>query len=120
MKRDMDLVRSILLKIEASEDDRRAGIKLGSVEGHSAVEVSYHVKLLAQAGLIEAKHLSTFDTSKWVPRQLTWAGHEFLDAARDANLWERAKCTVLKQTGGLSLEVLKSVLIKLAKQAVEP
>jgi len=56
----------------------------------------------------------------WVPINLTWDGHEFLDAARNPSLWERAKCTALKQTGGLSLEVLKSVLIDLAKHAVAP
>ena len=119
MKRDMDLVRSILLKIEASEDDPRVGIRLGSFEGHSAIEVSYHVKLLTQAGLIEARDRSTFGGFSWVPQQLTWDGHEFLDAARSDNLWKQAKSIVLKQTGGLSLEVLKSVLINHAKQMVE-
>ena len=118
MKRDMDLVRSILLKIEASEGDPRMRIRLGSFEGHSAIEVSYHVKLMTQAGLIEAKDRSTFDGFRWEPQQLTWAGHEFLAAARDGNLWERAKRIALKQTGGLSLEVLQEVLINLAKQAV--
>jgi len=120
MKRDMDLVRAILLKIESSEGDPRKRVMLGSFEGHSNIEVSYHVKLLAQAGLIEARDHSTFSGFAWVPQQLTWDGHEFLDAARSDNLWKQAKNVVLKQTGGLSLEVLKPVLINLAKQAVEP
>ena len=40
MKRDMDLVQSILLKIEAGENDPRRGLRLGSVEGHSAIEAT--------------------------------------------------------------------------------
>ena len=108
------------MKIEAGEDDPRRGIRLGSVEGHSGIEVSYHVKLLDQAGLVEAIDRSTLGEFRWVPKQLTWAGHEFLDAARSVTLWERAKSIVLKQTGGLSLEILQEVLINLAKQAVEP
>ena len=52
-------------------------------------------------------------------KRMTWEGHEFLDAARKDTLWDRAKEKTLKATGGLSLDVLKGVLIELGKQALE-
>ena len=121
MKRDMDLARSILFAIEASEDDPRGWVEdLGSFEGHSDTVVSYHVKLLYEAGFIEADDLSTAGEGnfRWLAKQLTWEGHEFIDTARKDSLWERAKRLTLDKTGGLSLELLKAVLISLGKQAV--
>ena len=121
MKRNMDLVRSILLAIEASEDDPRGWVELASFEGLSDTEVSYHVKLMDQAGLIEADDLSTGgeDGFRWQAKGLTWDGHEFLDAARKNSVWERAKRQTLDKTGGLSLELLKTALINIGKQAIE-
>ena len=58
MKRDMDLIRAILMQLEDSED--MAGwvpLHLPKWEDHF---VSYHVKMLAQGGLIEAHNDSTF------------------------------------------------------------
>ena len=121
MKRDMDLARSILFVIEASKDDPRGWVEdLGTFGGHSDTEVSYHVKLLYEAGFIEADDLSTAGEGnfRWLAKQLTWEGHEFLDAARKDSLWERAKRQTFEKTGGLSLELLKAVLINLGKQEV--
>ena len=118
MKRDMDLVRSILFKLEEGKAGEREWLEDGVIEGYSAREIWYHVKIMDQAGLVTTTRFGLYSVDMWVPIDLTWNGHEFLDAARNPNLWERAKHTALKQTGGLSLEVLQEVLINLAKQAV--
>ena len=52
MKRDMDLARQILLKIEEYPDP--TGWVDIIIEGYSDQEISYHIKLLYQAKLIEA------------------------------------------------------------------
>lgn len=82
MNRDMDLIREILLAIEAS------GITQGTIDLHLPAYdpelVSYHVKLLSQAGLITATDLSTMHGFEWAPKSLTWAGHE--QAERDGCL----------------------------------
>jgi hypothetical protein len=54
----------------------------------------------------------------WKPSRLTWEGHEFLDAARKDSLWQKAKALVLEKTGGASLELIKDVLMKLAREAL--
>ncbi|MBV9852527.1 MAG: DUF2513 domain-containing protein [Armatimonadetes bacterium] len=56
------------------------------------MELAYHVKLLSQAGLIDVKHWQTGDGNEvWLPKTLTWQGHEFLDAARNDTTWNKAK-----------------------------
>ena len=50
MKRDMDLVREILLAIESFPFDGDAHEIL--IQGRSQDEVAYHLKLLCEAGLI--------------------------------------------------------------------
>lgn len=52
MKRDMDLVRRILEVIEAHPYSMR-GVEL-QPEGYSPEEVTYHVLLLHEAGLLRA------------------------------------------------------------------
>ncbi len=116
MKRDMDLAREILFAIENSDCEK--GWAETAIAGRSAREISYHVKLLSQAGLITAIDCSTMMGDDWKAESLTWAGHEFLDASRKTSIWERAKALVLEKTGGLSFEALKATVIELAKQAV--
>jgi hypothetical protein len=108
MKRDMDLIRAILLEIEKLPDD----LESHNIEMENATpeEVTYHVRLLAQAGLIEAEDFSTFAGTRWQPRGLTWNGHEFLDAARSDTVWRKAKEIVIAGTGTLTLEALKIAL----------
>jgi DNA-binding transcriptional ArsR family regulator len=117
MKRDMDLIREILLEIEAHPEPW-GDIKI-KIQGSSPEEVSYHVKLLYQAGLIEAIDLSSMGNFVWVPQSLTWQGHEFLSASKDISTWRRASRLVLEKTGGLSLELLKFTLMELLKPAVQ-
>ncbi len=117
MKRDMDLARQILFAIEDNDEAPGGWIDL-SIPNRSDEEVSYHVKILKDAGLIEAIDLSSSTSFDCKPQRLTWYGHEFLEAARSDTLWERAKTEVMKQTSGLSLELLKMVLIESAKQAL--
>jgi hypothetical protein len=88
MKRDMELIREILLAVEDSVQTQ------GTIDlqlSERAPEfVSYQVKCLAEAELIEATDLSSMHGFEWKPRSLTWQGHEFLDAARNDTVWKNA------------------------------
>ncbi len=81
-------------------------------------KVAYHVLILAEAGLLEAQEISSMSSFDCKAKRLTWQGHEFLDAARNNTLWERAKAETLKHTGGLSLELLQALLLRLGKEAL--
>jgi hypothetical protein len=112
MKRDMDLIRSILLEIEKLPPTDEISELL--IEGTDADEINYHLKLLHQAGLIEAVNASSMDGDAWIIRSLTWNGHEFLEASRNQTLWNKTKALVMEKGGGLSFEVLKQALVKAA------
>lgn len=93
MRLNADLVREILRGIEEFPSYGRL-IDL-SIEDHSDDEITYHVMLLNEAGLIEALDLSSHDGICWKPTRLTYSGHEFLDAARSDTVWAKAKAVVL-------------------------
>ena len=116
MKRDMDLVRKILLELEDIPYEL-GGFDL-ELEGYSPDQISYHVMLLNEAELIEANDLSTFGGPKWTPKRLTWAGHEFIEASRDESRWEKAKNIMKEKGSGMAFDVLRSVLIQLMTKAV--
>jgi hypothetical protein len=114
MKRDMDLFRAFLLKVEELPSK---GIWTGiEVEGYTPEQVAYHAHLAQDAGFIVARFLVD-EADIFVVERLTYAGHEFLDAAREDKLWNKAKETVLKNAGTLTVESLKIALSMLMQQA---
>ncbi len=117
MKRDVDLIRQILLIIEEADDGATKWVDL-EIPDRDKVDVAYHVMLLSQAGLIVAINLSSKDGVDWRPRRLTWEGHEFLDAARDEAIWQQAKAKIESVTGSAGLGTLHSLLIRLGGQAL--
>lgn len=116
MKRDMDLVREILIQME---DWPNAGesrdVKL---PGRTSEEISYHLGLMSGAGLIEAVDASSDDGPAWLPLGLSWEGHEFLDAARSDAVWSKAKDLALTTTGTLTVEALKAALSAVIRSLV--
>jgi hypothetical protein len=116
MKRDMDLIREILLEVEKLP--YTGGFHKVAIEGHSEDEITYHTLLLAEADLIEATVCSVFGAESYLPVRLTWAGHEFLDAAKNDTIWHQAKEAAGK-AGGLALGVLKPILIQLSIEAAK-
>ena len=116
MKRDMDLARKILLAVEEFPENNWVPIEIDGADGD---ELSYHVKLLAQANLIEAQNCNPAalgpNTLDWKPIALTWDGHEFLELIRGNTQWDAAKSTLLSKVGSLPFDLLKEALSQLAK-----
>jgi len=115
MKRDMDLVRKILLRVE-EEPTQPGGLEL-SIDGYDQETTAEHVRMLAQAGYVEAIDVSTMDRGvDWRPKRLTWQGHDFLDAARNDTIWSKAKAKITELGIGFSMEITKATLISIAKE----
>lgn len=108
MNRDMELVRQILIQVE--ENLQFDSYFLPEIDGYSKNEIFYHIKLMYEAGLVEAQSRLNDDNACWVVKSLTFSGHDFLDAARSDTLWARAKSIVAKSGGALTLEALKIAL----------
>lgn len=119
MKRDLDLIREILLAVEDFPDcvDRRSIKNLPISEKHDESLLQYHLLLLREAGLIDAWELKSQASIPDIrPIRLTWAGHEFLDAARDKNRWQEAR-KVAQSVGGMTLSGVKDILVNIASNA---
>jgi len=115
MKRDMDLVREMLLAVE--ECERFDGPGTMEIEGRDESEVTYHVKLLRQAGLLEVLPPSSNPYgASWSVIGLTWQGHEFLDAARNDTTWRKALGILQRAGVGATKELLVPLLLNLGRQ----
>lgn len=117
MKRDMDVARRILFAIEADEGIPIAAVNL-DLDGVSPVQLSYHVQLLDEAGLIQATNFTSSTGYAWKAHRLTWAGHEFLDNVRDDTRWKTVKMHALNTSGSLSLGALQAAISQMIAGAL--
>ena len=106
MKRDMDLIREILLQIEDS-DGVYATPK--QIEGYSDNQWIYHLKHLKDGGILEGglaisadEELTSLSENTWC---LTQDGHDLLDVIRSPKIWGRIKRQI-EITGGWTLDSL--------------
>jgi hypothetical protein len=118
MKRDIELVRRIPLDIEENSRDSGGHSGWGALveEGHAAEAIQYHVQLLHDAGLIQADEIVP---GQWWPERITWAGHEFLDAARNDERWVKAKRRVERELGSAPFQVVHDLLVRMANESLE-
>jgi len=117
MKRDMDLIRAMLLAIEA-ENHGFAPEKI-EIMGYDQEQIGYHALLLGEAGLAIVREVTTAGgkSPQAIITRLTWAGHEFLDASREPRIWNQAKDTIGK-IGSASLPIWIALLTKLIENKV--
>ncbi|HUT54550.1 MAG TPA: DUF2513 domain-containing protein [bacterium] len=119
MKRDMELIRKILQSIE--EEPTGFAPNHIKIEGYSEDQINYHVYLMIDAGLLEGFKVTSHDSNspEAKARNLTWFGHEFLDASRDNTRWEKAK-TIVNFLGGVTLDVFIEILKKIMINQINP
>ncbi len=122
MKRDMDLVREILLAFERT-DASRVGISGLAIDGYGKDRIALHLELMNEAGYL--------DHSVWEPdiggRALikfdngfrpTMAGYDFLDSVRDPAIWAKTKSGALA-AGGFTLRLLGELAAGFVKKQIE-
>ena len=118
MRRDMDLVRRILLALEEREN-HGAPEPLDFVDEYPKNLVHHHVRLMAEAGLIEAYDCSGVgdggNAPCW-PKSIRMEGYDFLDDARNEGVWGTAKQRLTQIGGSTSLAVFKALLVQIAKE----
>ena len=114
MKRDMDLIRELLMWME----DQPAGYvgKVPDFPGRSSDEVGYHFHLMMQAGLIDGMPIRSLSLSSPMvrPTALTYAGHDFIEHARNDTRWNRAKQVIIETGRSMTVESLMLALKALA------
>jgi hypothetical protein len=116
MKRDLELIRKMVLAIE----DAPGWAPDLKFEGYTDAQVGYHAYLLLDAGLAKGQDASTIggEAPEGFISSLTWAGHEFADAARDETRWRKAMGVVQEKSGTVTIGVLTQMLVALMKGAL--
>ena len=108
MKRNMDIIRLLLLQLEGDDD------AIEQLKNYSEKETAYNAALAVEAGLIEGEVLYTGVGKSEILAvdmdRLSWQGHDFLDAARDETLWKKAKQTVMKPAASFTFDLVKEWL----------
>jgi hypothetical protein len=95
LKRDMDLIRTLLLEIESGTTSFVTFPldPLGQKTLANPIETKLrgeHLHLLQTAGMIDVIREERVG-GHMVVRGLTWQGHEFLDNVRDPDIWRKTK-----------------------------
>ena len=117
MKRDMELIREILLAVEAGDDSSK-------ISGYDPDLIKYHQALTIEAGLVDGvTSKSTSNTTKVANfislRKLTWNGHEFIDAVRQDSIWNTVKTEFKDASMETIIKVSKQLAEGWAKKKVE-
>lgn len=118
MIRDFDLIRKILLEVQASP----AGARPFSIEFPGEYDqhvVNEHVELLIEAGLIKGKLVKALSGIVGMAIQgLTWEGHDFIQAAEKDAIWKKTFEIVKDKGGAITFDILKELLKSVAKSAL--
>lgn len=109
MKRDMDLVREILLKIE--EEHVYTAIYNLKIDGYDMETVAYHCKIMYEAGLISdyGSQPGSNGIYSFGVGSLTWEGNDYLDKIRDNSIWKKTKDTIARKGLPLIFDTIKTV-----------
>ena len=116
----MELIRHLLFVLADKAGPEILKVSEIEAEGYSPTEVQYHLNLMYQAGWINGEDVrsSTSDRLiKVMPFDLTWQGHEFLEAVRDPEIWRQAKSGASK-AGTAGIEFIWGMATALLKNAI--
>jgi DNA-binding PadR family transcriptional regulator len=117
MKRDLGLVRELLLKLEPLSQPHawqiiEANDPRIQVESNTPDEIEYNLQLLVEQGFIEEPRSGPMQGI--IFRRLTWAGHDYLDAVRDPKIWRKTK-EASDKVGSWTFELVKELAKGIAK-----
>lgn len=115
MKRDFDLLRSILFRIE----EQPANVKITTSTFSDLCEdnflISLHISLLIEQEMIIAQEIPR--TRRYLPDywiiRLTSRGYDYLDSIRNDSIWERTKSKISQLGESLPIEIVQSIASQL-------
>lgn len=111
MKRDMELIRAVVLK--AAEGDPN-----GAISGYTEDQVKYHRALAIENGLLEGKSVKNHTIMTDIPAAVMvlgvpWAGHDFIDAIESDSNWSKVKAFLSEAGKQVTIETIKYASQKL-------
>lgn len=119
MQRDMDLIRKMVLAIEAHPSGWAPKVQL---DGYDSGQVGYHAYLLVDSGLAVGSDMTTSGSSgpQYCIDHLTSTGHDFAESARSEFIWNEVR-DEMKKKGVVSaaLDVVKRLLDKQIRKQLD-
>lgn len=117
MKRDMDLMRDLLLYVESLPAGQVTQEVIYDVDKYQINDVLGHLKLLIDSyfvdGQVEIYHDSSFLV---ILHGLTMPGHDFIDSIRNETVWSQTKEKVASVGGSVAIEIIKDIAIFYGRQ----
>lgn len=118
MTRDFDLIRKILIAVQAEP----AGSILYSINlgnEYDACVVNEHIDLLIDGGLLKGQVQRPLDKIvNFTVYGLTWHGHDFIQVAEHETFWNKAVDIVKDKGGAITFDLLKELVTSLAHDAL--
>ncbi|MER2507251.1 DUF2513 domain-containing protein [Amaricoccus sp.] len=125
MKRDLEAIRRILLSAENSEYRL---FEIGhwsrcnewndedfSLDSKFSDHELYQIDKLFEAGYVKKDS----DEHGFSYFEITWIGHDYLDAIRNGTVWEQTTRALAENGGSMTLEVVKALALGFAKKQLE-
>ena len=121
MKRNLNLIRKILLDIENAPPGKVISASNFNYEEFEELIIVEHLKLLVDAKFLEGNVIedSLFDgsiVSACFIHRLTWDGHEFLANAKNDTIWKKVTSQAEEKGESISLFVLNQLLASATKK----
>lgn len=118
MTRNWEIIREILLRLE-STNTPNANVNANSFDGLPEQEVAYNMRLLSEAGYIEARIMSSSSGNGKInaalARRLTNAGHDLLDTIRNESVWNKVK----EKFTSNGLDMTFDLVVSVGKKIIE-
>jgi hypothetical protein len=118
MKRDMDLVRTLLIIIENADSPRFpkeiTSSNFSDLDGYPSDQIKEHLILMEDGNLI-LRNTASDGSSLYQYLRMSWGGHEFLETVMNDNIWRETK-SVASKLGSFSLDIMKDLAVGYLKQ----
>jgi hypothetical protein len=111
MKRDWDVIRSVLEEIEGLGEQNFQAAQYSVHQGMTIDEETRvrHILLLRDAGYIKGVKADTLEGAGIISPELTMPGHDLLDTLRSATVWERTKKIAKEKGVELTFDTVKAL-----------
>ena len=106
MKRDMNLVRRIVLMARNAEPGRAITADDFPDDDAFLLAVQYHVRIMIDAGLLIGNTVGTLQSVGFGIDGLTWEGQDFADLFADDATWATFRRDVLDKAAGATLDAI--------------
>lgn len=122
MKMNSDCVREVLLTCEEvplySHPPLETFFTQKRLEKYSSDEIAYSMKKLVEAGFVDFKTIRVWGGPDFDGTflDITWHGHQFLDAIRSDTVWTKTKEKISSTVGSTSLQVMGTLASTIASK----